>query len=42
MEESVRRDLRWVRESPLVSEGIKKGITGMLFHLDSGRVEVIE
>jgi carbonic anhydrase len=42
MEESVRRDLRWVRESPLLSEGIKKGVTGMLFHLDSGRVEVIE
>ena len=41
MEESVRRDLKWIQESPLVSEGIKSNVTGMLFHLDSGKVEVI-
>ena len=41
MDESVRRDLKFIKGSPLVSEGIKKNVTGMLFHLDSGKVEVI-
>ncbi len=42
IEEAVRRDVKIIKESPLLSEGIKNNVTGMLFHLDSGKVEVIE
>ncbi|RMZ84984.1 hypothetical protein DV738_g182, partial [Chaetothyriales sp. CBS 135597] len=42
MEDSVRRDLKLIRESPLVSEDMKRGLTGVLYHLETGEVEVID
>lgn len=41
MEESVREDLNWIKDCPLVGEAIKNNVTGMLFHVETGRVEVI-
>ena len=41
MDEAVRQDLKFIKESALVSKAIKENVTGMLFHLDSGKVEVI-
>ncbi len=40
VKESVKRDVAWLKENLLASEAMKN-VTGMLLHLDSGRVEII-
>ncbi|RMD39222.1 hypothetical protein DV735_g5906, partial [Chaetothyriales sp. CBS 134920] len=42
MHESVRRDLKLIKESPLVSDDMKRGLTGVLYHLETGEIEIID
>ncbi len=41
IEESVRGDLKWLAETPLVREDLKKGTQGFVFDIVTGKVEKI-
>ncbi|KAK1757098.1 carbonic anhydrase [Echria macrotheca] len=40
--ESVKGDLKWVKESPLMSDQVKKGAQGFVFDIKTGKVEKVE
>ena len=42
MEKSVKEDLAWVQESPLIRDALKKGTQGFIFDIKTGEVKKVE
>ncbi|KUL83906.1 hypothetical protein ZTR_06851 [Talaromyces verruculosus] len=42
VEESLKRDLQWVQENPLLRDALKQATQGFIFDLKTGRVEKVE
>lgn len=42
LDEGVRGDVKWVRDSPLITEKLKKGTQGFVFDIESGKVRRVE
>lgn len=41
MEQSVKGDLEWVRENPMIREELKKGCKGFMFDIKTGEVKQV-
>lgn len=42
IEASVKGDLEWVRTTPLIREGLKKGTQGFVFDIKTGLLTKVE